>query len=113
MKTKKTEMKHRDKNGNTWNEAVAKGALVWGTVYSTASSGAAYLLAPVVAGTHPAFSDIFMDSLVIFPTAGAAKGLAYWQATRTREKEDVTLELYTSKGRKKSKRPLRVNSKAA
>ena len=76
MKTKSS-IKHRDKNGNTWKGATAKGALVWGSLYSTASSGAAYMLAPIMTGSYPSFGDIFMDSLMIFPSAGAAQGLIH------------------------------------
>jgi|GEM_PF-6834130 len=105
--------KYTDKNGNTWKEATAKGALVWGSVYSTASSGAAYLLAPVMTGHTPAFGDIFMNSLIIFPTAGAAQGLLMWRVHKAKKigKEDP-LDAFTSKSREKHKHPVRVNKAA-
>lgn len=110
MKTKNI---HKDKNGNTWKEATAKGALVWGSLYSTASSGAAYLLAPAMTGHSPAFGDIFMDSLIIFPTAGAAHGLARWRADKSRHRENKDpLEVFTSKSREKHKHPVRVKKAA-
>ncbi|VGO12926.1 hypothetical protein PDESU_01480 [Pontiella desulfatans] len=111
MKT--TETKHRDENGSTWKEATAKGALVWGSVYSTASSGAAFLLAPVMTGSSPAFGDIFMDSLIIFPTAGAAKGLLMWRMNKaSNDGESDALAKYTSKGRKTHKHPIRLKKAA-
>jgi hypothetical protein len=83
MKTEKT---RKTRKSETWKSATAKGALVWGSIYSTATSGAAYLLAPVVTGSTPAFSDIFVNSLVIFPTAGAARGLVMWRMKKDRLK---------------------------
>jgi hypothetical protein len=102
-------IKHRDKNGNTWKGATAKGALVWGSVYSTASSGAAYMLAPMVTGSSPTFGDIFMDSLVIFPSAGAAQGLLMWRMNKTQKGDQKELLKYTSKGLGKHKHPIRVH----
>jgi hypothetical protein len=98
--------KHRDKNGNTWKGASAKGALVWGSVYSTASSGAAYMLAPMMTGSSPAFGDIFLDSLVIFPSAGAAQGLLMWRMSKAEKRDQNDLLKYTSKGLEKHKHPI-------
>ncbi|MBT8042927.1 MAG: hypothetical protein HKP10_09065 [Kiritimatiellales bacterium] len=112
MKTKKTDTKHRDKSGHTWKEATAKNALVWGSVYSTASSGAAFMLAPVMTGSTPAFGDIFMDSLIIFPTACAAKGLLMWRMDKEIKSGDDALEKFTSKGRKPHKHPVRLRKAA-
>ena len=112
MKTKNTDTKHRDKSGNTWKRATAKGALVWGSVYSTASSGAAFVLAPVMTGGTPAFGDIFVDSLIVFPTAGAAKGLLMWRMDKAKEAGDEPLDKFTSKGHKPHKHPLRVKKAA-
>ncbi len=104
---------HRDKNGNTWKAATAKGALVWGSVYTTASAGAAYLLAPVMTGSTPAFGDLLMDSLIIFPTAGAAKGLVSWRMHKAEHAgETDPLEKYTSRGRKTRRHPVRINKAA-
>ena len=102
MKTKTRKNTRKTRRTDSWNRAAAKGALVWGSVYSTATSGAAYLLAPAVTGTTPAFSDIFLDSLVIFPTAGAARGLVMW---RMRRPKNTGLDAFTSK-RMKHRRPL-------
>jgi hypothetical protein len=112
MKTKKEKTKYRDKNGNTWKGAAAKGALVWGSVYSTASTGAAYVLTPMMTGSSAAFGDIFMDSLIIFPSAGAAKGLISWQLNKSGKTENDELLKYTSKGRKPHKHPLRIKKAA-
>lgn len=109
---KKTDTRHHDKTSSTWKGAAAKGALVWGSVYSTASSGAAYLLAPVMTGHAPAFGDILMDSLVIFPTAGAAKGLLTWRMHKAKRSENDALERFTSKAHKPHKHPLRVKKAA-
>ena len=79
MKTAMKETTYRDKNGNAWKGATAKGALVWGSFYSTATSGAAVYLAPMMTGSTLAFGDAFMDSLIIFPSAGAAQGLGHGQ----------------------------------
>ena len=112
MKTKNIDTKHRDKNGNTWKGATAKGALVWGSVYSTASSGAAFVLAPVVTGATPAFGDIFLDSLIVFPTVGAAKGLLMWRMDKAKKSGAEPLEKFTSKGRKPHKHPIRMKKAA-
>ena len=105
--------KHRDKHGNTWKEAATKGALVWGSVYSTATSGAAYLLAPVMTGHTPAFGDIFMNSLIVFPTAGAMHGLAMWQVHKSKHAGKENPELaFTSKSREKHKHPVRIKKAA-
>lgn len=109
MKTKKTENKNKIRNTETWKGATAKGALVWGSVYSTATSGAAYLLAPAITGAHPAFSDIFLNSLVIFPTAGAARGLVMW---RMRKAKNKPVDAFTSKNRKPHRHPWRVKKAA-
>ncbi|MDF7825743.1 hypothetical protein P4B35_17070 [Pontiellaceae bacterium B12227] len=101
--------KHRDKNGTTWKGATAKGALVWGSVYSTASSGAAFMLAPMMTGSSPAFGDIFMDSLVIFPSAGAAQGLMMWRMNKAEKGDQNELLKYTSKGVEKHRHPIRVH----
>ena len=87
MNAKKTEIGHTKTNRDSWNRAAARGALVWGTVYSTASSGAAYLLTPMITGSTPAFSDIFVNSLIIFPTAGAARGLVLWRMKKERQRK--------------------------
>ncbi|MDF7807369.1 hypothetical protein P4E94_07965 [Pontiellaceae bacterium B12219] len=101
--------KHRNKNSNTWKGASAKGALVWGSVYSTASSGAAYMLAPMMTGNSPAFGDIFLDSLVIFPSAGAAQGLLMWRMNKAKNGDQNELLKYTSKGSEKHRHPIRVH----
>jgi hypothetical protein len=111
MKNERTT--NRDKQGKTWKTATAKGALVWGSVYTTASTGAAYLLAPVMTGSTPAFGDILMNSLIIFPTAGAAKGLMGWRMHKAEQASGTDpLEKYTSKGRKIHKHPVRIKKAA-
>ncbi len=112
MKTEMNTTKHRDKKGNTWKGATAKSALVWGSLYSTASSGAAYMLAPMMTGNTPAFGDIFMDSLVIFPTAGAAHGLVKWRVDKAGRVEENEHEQFTSKKSKKHKHPMRLKKAA-
>ncbi|VGO21040.1 hypothetical protein [Pontiella sulfatireligans] len=109
MNTKKSNIKNIC-NTDSWNGAATKGALVWGSVYSTASTGAAFLLAPVVTGSTPAFSDIFMHSLIIFPTAGAARGLVMWRMKK--EKKNAEENIFLS-GSKKHKHPWLARSKKA
>ena len=89
----------KNSKAKTWNGAATKGALVWGPVYSTATSGAAYFLVPVMTGSSPAFPDILMNSLVICSTAGAARGIVLWRLDKERHKAH--------------KHPWRVHKKAA
>lgn len=112
MKTEMKNTKYRDKHGNTWKGATAKGALVWGSLYSTASTGAAVYLAPMMTGHSLAFGDVFMDSLVIFPSAGAAQGLAKWRMAKSRNEEADELAKFTSKCVKKHKHPIRLKKAA-
>lgn len=66
------------------------------------------MLAPMMSGSSPAFGDIFMDSLVIFPSAGAAQGLLMWRMNKSRHRDQDELLKYTSKGVSKHKHPIRV-----
>ena len=112
MKTAMKETTYRDKNGNTWKGATAKGALVWGSFYSTATSGAAVYLDPMMTGSTLAFGDVFMDSLIIFPSAGAAQGLAKWRMAKARNEGPDELDKFTSKAVKKHKHPIRFKKAA-
>lgn len=110
MKTKKSELTVKERNAESWKRATARSALVWGTVYSTATSGAACLIAPVAHSGALSFSDVFMDSLIIFPSAGAAHGLLLWRARKGKSSSE---ELFLSPKKKAHKHPWRVHSKAA
>ncbi|VGO12925.1 hypothetical protein PDESU_01479 [Pontiella desulfatans] len=59
-------------------DALAKGALIWGPAYSLGASTAAYWLTRLLTDAVPAYSDIFIDSLVIFPLWGMVGGAAKW-----------------------------------
>lgn len=113
MNIMKTKTENKIISNETWNHAAAKGALVWGSVYSTATTSAACLLAPVVNGGSVVFSDVFVDSLILFPSFGAARGLLMW---RLRKNKGVgsndPLEPFTSKGVKPHKHPVRIKKAA-
>jgi hypothetical protein len=74
---------------DTGSKAAATGALVWGAAYSTAASGAAYLL-----GDGASFGDLFVNSLAIFPVAGAARGYLMW---KVRHKDEARERVSHSK----------------
>lgn len=60
---------------------MARGALVWGPLYTTGVSGMAYAVAPSLAGEALPYTDLFMHSLYICPTFGAAGGYLRWRFT--------------------------------
>ncbi len=69
------------------SRAAAKDALIWGTLYTTAFSGAASLLAPVMGAGPVGFSEVIMPSLAIFPSAGAAHGALMWNLKKYRARK--------------------------
>ena len=108
MKTNKVDRADNNPTTESWNRTAAKGALVWGTVYSTATSGAAYLIAPAMNGTV-AMSDVVMESLIVFPAVGAARGLLMRRARNGKE----TGKRGLSSKAKSRRHARRVLSKAA
>jgi hypothetical protein len=79
----KTNRKQKEYIMNTaaesWRLATLRGALVWGSVYSTATAGSAYWLVPVFTDSIAAFSDLLKSALIIFPFAGALRGAVMWR----------------------------------
>lgn len=59
----------------SWQHATAKGALVWGSVYSTATAGSAYALSDSTAS----FPELITSALMIFPFFGAFRGALMWR----------------------------------
>lgn len=96
MKTKTT----TNLSTETWIGATTKGALVWGSVYSTATTGATCLLTSAASGAQPAMTDIFVNSLIIFPPIGALRGFIMWHV---RKGLDKTANMETDGNRKPEK----------
>lgn len=78
MNPKKGNKMNRDTE--TWKGATLRGALVWGSVYSTATAGSVYLLAPTLTDHVIAYADLFKNALMVFPFAGAFRGAVMWRA---------------------------------
>lgn len=76
MESKRNTM---NRNGESWGYATIKGALIWGSVYSTASAGSAYLLIPVNAEGATTFFELLKNALLFFPFAGAFRGALMWR----------------------------------
>ncbi len=68
-------------NGKTesWERATLKGAMIWGSVYSTATVGSACLLTPWLTDSVVAFSELLKNALMVFPVAGAFRGALMWR----------------------------------
>jgi hypothetical protein len=99
MKTKTTHRKR--KHDTSLSHALSKGALVWGPIYSMGSSTAAYWIGNLANGSSPAYGDIFLDSLVIFPLIGILGEVAKWRIKNHKPKNRIH--------RKKSNRRNRTN----
>jgi Na+/proline symporter len=87
LKIAKTDEEKRKQKEYRMNEqseslkrATVKGALVWGSVYTTATAGSAYVLVPTFTDSVIALSEILKHSLMVFPFAGALRGAIMWRA---------------------------------
>jgi len=81
----KIKIKQTDRSTESWKGATARGALIWGSVYSTATTGATCLVSSAIDG-HLAINDIFAHSLIIFPPLGAMRGLIMWRVRMNTER---------------------------
>lgn len=78
MNPKHTEKKRAKHKTETRSHAAIKGAMIWGTVYSTASTGAVCALAPIIDPEPLTLSHVMAESMVMFYPFGAARGLLMW-----------------------------------
>lgn len=84
MNTKHRKIIRIGKSAETRSHAAVKGALIWGTVYSTATTGAFYAVASSVDAEPLTLSHVLTDSMVMFYPFGAARGLLMWRAKNKR-----------------------------
>ena len=79
MKSRKMKRMER---GMRWREALARGTLVWGSVYATGASALTYVITPMVSDERPMYSELFLEALLIFPLCGTAAGYADWKVRK-------------------------------
>lgn len=63
---------------------LARGALLWGPLYTTGVSGMAYAIAPSITGDALAYTDVLLSSLIVCPSLGAAGGYIRWRLIKPR-----------------------------
>lgn len=91
MNTKHTERKSTEHTAETKSHAAAKGAMVWGTVYSTATTGTIYAVASTVDAGPLTLSHVITESMVMFYPLGAARGLLMWYVKNKRKNKVIDM----------------------
>ena len=87
MKTRATTaIQISETTSKTRSGAAVKSALVWGTVYSTATTGAVYAMASGVDTEPLTLSHVLTESMVMFYPFGAARGLLIWHLKTRRRR---------------------------
>lgn len=75
MKTTKSKTAIDSKCGHY----MARGALLWGPLYTTGVSGAVYAIAPSLSGDVHSYSEVLLNALIVCPSMGAAGGYIRWK----------------------------------
>ena len=88
MNRKITPMK--DRRDRRLSDALAKGALLWGPIYSVGATTAAYWLLVALTDETPVYADILLDSLMIFPLWGVVAGFAKWMIMHHKPRDAST-----------------------
>ena len=71
--------KWKHDRGTRCCDALAKGTLLWGSTYATGASALAYVITPMVSDEKPMYSELFLESLLIFPLCGTVGGYISWR----------------------------------
>ena len=63
---------------------LARGALLWGPLYTTGVSSMVYAAAPAISGESASYAEVLLHSALICPSLGAAGGYLRWFLARNR-----------------------------
>ena len=87
---------------------VARGLMLWGSVYTAGVSGMVYLTAPFASS----YTEVLLDSLIVCPPLGAAGGYIRWRLLGNRSSTPKGMKLPKEGNRLKTGRNT-VHRKAA
>lgn len=75
----------------TRSHATVEGALLWGTVYTTATTGATYAVASNIDAEPLTLSHVLAEAMAMFYPFGAVRGLLMWYARNRRPDNRIVL----------------------
>lgn len=72
-------IENRKETLSTCTGYIARGGLIWGTVYTGGVSGLVYMIAPAISGEPVTYREVLLNSALICPSIGAAGGYLRWK----------------------------------